>query len=307
MFRIRFHGRGGQGIKTASRILGSALFRDEYEVQDAPRYGAERRGAPIFAYVRADERPIDERGVITDPDLVVVADDSLPGVTAAGVMEGVGPDTVLMIASMETAVTWRDRLRTEAVILVLPHQPSTDGEAFHSAGTACAGAAARLLGCITEQALSEAVELELSALSPEALGANIAEAVDGYRRMAPHAGTIRERAIPAVAKIEAPNWIDLPRENADISAPAIHAGMTSVEVRTGLWRTMRPVLDKAACNRCVWICGSYCPDRVISTDTGGYPQIDLEHCKGCLVCVVQCPKHALAPVSERYAAKGEAA
>ena len=47
MYRIRLHGRGGQGTKTASRILGSALFAEGYEVQDAPRYGAERRGAAI--------------------------------------------------------------------------------------------------------------------------------------------------------------------------------------------------------------------------------------------------------------------
>ena len=47
MFRIRFHGRGGQGMKTASRILGTAFFKTGYEVQDAPRYGAERRGAPF--------------------------------------------------------------------------------------------------------------------------------------------------------------------------------------------------------------------------------------------------------------------
>ena len=43
MYRIRFHGRGGQGMKTASRILGTAFFLSGYEVQDAPRYGAERR------------------------------------------------------------------------------------------------------------------------------------------------------------------------------------------------------------------------------------------------------------------------
>ena len=43
MFTIRFHGRGGQGMKTASRLLGSAFFLEGFEVQDAPRYGAERR------------------------------------------------------------------------------------------------------------------------------------------------------------------------------------------------------------------------------------------------------------------------
>jgi pyruvate ferredoxin oxidoreductase gamma subunit len=45
-------------MKAASRILGNAFFLEGYEVQDAPRYGAERRGAPIFAYVRADREPI---------------------------------------------------------------------------------------------------------------------------------------------------------------------------------------------------------------------------------------------------------
>ncbi len=52
MVRIRFHGRGGQGMKTASRIVGSAAFRAGYVVQDSPIYGAERRGAPMAALVR---------------------------------------------------------------------------------------------------------------------------------------------------------------------------------------------------------------------------------------------------------------
>lgn len=50
MFTIRFHGRGGQGMKTASHLLGNAFFLAGYEVQDAPRYGAERRGAPMTSY-----------------------------------------------------------------------------------------------------------------------------------------------------------------------------------------------------------------------------------------------------------------
>ncbi|MBT7756875.1 MAG: hypothetical protein HN732_06075, partial [Rhodospirillaceae bacterium] len=61
MYRIRFHGRGGQGMKTASRLLGTALFESGLEVQDAPKYGAERRGAPMSAFVRTDRQPIHER------------------------------------------------------------------------------------------------------------------------------------------------------------------------------------------------------------------------------------------------------
>jgi pyruvate ferredoxin oxidoreductase gamma subunit len=68
VYRIRFHGRGGQGIKTAGRVLGAALFVEGFEVQDAPVYGAERRGAPMFAYVRASRAAILERGLIANPD-----------------------------------------------------------------------------------------------------------------------------------------------------------------------------------------------------------------------------------------------
>ena len=77
MFRIRFHGRGGQGMKTASRIVGTAAFRQGYYAQDSPVYGAERRGAPMVAFTRFDSRPVLERGLVTAPDLVVVADASL--------------------------------------------------------------------------------------------------------------------------------------------------------------------------------------------------------------------------------------
>src|SRR5210317_174551 len=122
MFRIRFHGRGGQGMKTASRILGTAFFMTGFKVQDAPRYGAERRGAPIFAYVRADRTTINERGIINHPDLVVVADDTLIGIPAAGVTQGLDQHTVLLINSLESTDTWRQRLNTDANVLILEAQ-----------------------------------------------------------------------------------------------------------------------------------------------------------------------------------------
>ena len=143
MFRIRFHGRGGQGMKTASRILGSAFFSAGYEIQDAPRYGAERRGAPIFAYVRADKTTINERGIIDHPDLVVVADDSLVGMPAAGVVQGVDEHTVLLINSHETATTWQQRLNTRASIIILAAREDVEDRAeLPYIGSRCAAAAA---------------------------------------------------------------------------------------------------------------------------------------------------------------------
>ncbi len=77
MLRIRFHGRGGQGMKTASRIVGTAAFHEGHYAQDAPLYGAERRGAPMAAFTRIDQQPILERGLIASPDIVVVAGEML--------------------------------------------------------------------------------------------------------------------------------------------------------------------------------------------------------------------------------------
>src|SRR5512139_2196746 len=119
MFTIRFHGRGGQGMKTASRILGSAFFLEGFEVQDAPRYGAERRGAPMTAYVRADHQPIHARGVIVQPGLVIVADDSLVPIPAADVLSGITASTVLLIFSHEPEAVWRNRLNLRGPILIV--------------------------------------------------------------------------------------------------------------------------------------------------------------------------------------------
>jgi len=163
MYRIRFHGRGGQGMKTASRILGTAFFLQGYEIQDAPRYGAERRGAPIFAYVRADDKPINERGIITQPDLVIVADDSLVPVPAAGVLTGVDAHTVLLINSDEVADTWQHRLNLKSRIFTLPAEAQARDE-LRFIGATCTGAAARLLGVITRDILQKAIEQELAEL-----------------------------------------------------------------------------------------------------------------------------------------------
>ena len=88
MIRIRFHGRGGHGIKTASRIVGTAAFLAGYQVQDSPVYGAERRGAAVVAFTRIGEEPILERGAIARPDLIVVGDETLLQDPGAGVLAG---------------------------------------------------------------------------------------------------------------------------------------------------------------------------------------------------------------------------
>jgi len=308
VYRIRFHGRGGQGVKTAGRLLGTALFLQGFEVQDAPRYGAERRGAPIFAYVRADRQPINERGVVRRPDLVVVTDQSLVRLAVAGVGAGADDHTVTLINSPEPPAAWKDRVQAQGTVVTLPRTLDLENaEDVRLVGASCAGAAVRLLGVVTRETLAAAIREELGGLGPAVVERNLSGAFDTYDAMAAHEGVVLPCDDAPVDGYTPPDWIDLPFDDADISAPAIHAAATSVEVRTGLWRTMRPVLDRERCSRCWWNCVTACPDGVIVADQDGYPVIDYEHCKGCLICAAQCRRHALRAVSERRAQAAEAA
>jgi pyruvate ferredoxin oxidoreductase gamma subunit len=77
MIEIRWHGRGGQGAKTAALLLADAAFAKGYYVQGFPEYGPERMGAPITAYNRLSEHPIRIHSNIYEPDMVVVVDETL--------------------------------------------------------------------------------------------------------------------------------------------------------------------------------------------------------------------------------------
>jgi pyruvate ferredoxin oxidoreductase gamma subunit len=299
MFRIRFHGRGGQGLKVASRILGSAFFASGYEVQDAPRYGAERRGAPVFAYVRASRHAINERGIITDPDLVVVADDTLLPLAAAAVLQGVSARTVMLLNTAATRDAWRERLKLAGpVVAIAAGKADADDGHTAYAGAACAGAAARLVGIIGAAALERAVRQEVSAFGATAVEQTLAQALHAYDACAPHAGLVHEGAAHDARHDAPPAWIYLSAEPAQAAAPDIATPGTSARVNTGAWRVMRPVIDLSRCNRCSWICSTYCPDSAIRVDADHTPHIDYDHCKGCLVCTTVCPPHAIGAVPE---------
>ncbi len=77
LIEIRWHGRGGQGAKTASLLLADAAFNTGKYIQGFPEYGPERMGAPITAYNRISDEPITIHSNIYEPDFVVVVDDTL--------------------------------------------------------------------------------------------------------------------------------------------------------------------------------------------------------------------------------------
>jgi 2-oxoacid:acceptor oxidoreductase gamma subunit (pyruvate/2-ketoisovalerate family) len=115
MRRIRFHGRGSQGMKTASRIIGTAAFWEGHQAQDSPVYGAERRGAPMVAFTRITDEPILELGLIAIPDIVVVADETLlddpqvrppQGLTTAGTVPMSGAWEAKTSAAPNSTRSW---------------------------------------------------------------------------------------------------------------------------------------------------------------------------------------------------------
>jgi len=77
MMEVRWHGRGGQGAKTASQVLAVAYLKEGKAVQAFPEYGPERSGAPMLAYVRVADQKIRRRCAVTEPDVVIVLDPSL--------------------------------------------------------------------------------------------------------------------------------------------------------------------------------------------------------------------------------------
>lgn len=86
MIEIRFHGRGGQGTVVASKVLADAAAKEGSFVQAYPEFGVERRGAPVFAFIRIDDKPIYDKSRIYAPDHVVVVDPTL--VEAIDVTDG---------------------------------------------------------------------------------------------------------------------------------------------------------------------------------------------------------------------------
>ena len=101
LIEIRWHGRGGQGAKTASLLLADAAFNTGKYIQGFPEYGPERMGAPLTAYNRISNTPIRIHSNIYEPDYVVVVDDSL--LECVDVTAGLKEDGAIVINTTKDA------------------------------------------------------------------------------------------------------------------------------------------------------------------------------------------------------------
>lgn len=296
MFRIRFHGRGGQGAKVASRVLGSSAFYEGYYAQDFPLYGAERRGAPITAFTRISDEPILERGIISEPDIVIVIDETLLNDPIAMPLSGVKEGDVVFINTTYQPDKAKARYKISANVTTLDlTKIGIDMLGAPVLSALAGGAAARISG-LSADSLKKAVEKEISEIITDRalIEKNIDAALFCFNAISPI------KIIETTAVQKGSPVISVPFEPALISSPAINAKANTPLRKTGNWRLFKPVWDHEKCTKCM-MCVVSCPDGCISVNPAGLPNTSYENCKGCLICVEVCPSEAIEAVREVHA------
>lgn len=106
---IRWHGRGGQGAKTAALLFGEAVLGQGKHMQAFPEYGPERMGAPVQSYNRISDEPITLHCGVTSPQVVVVLDPTLIG--TIDVTHGLPEDGTIIVNTDKSAAEYRDILK----------------------------------------------------------------------------------------------------------------------------------------------------------------------------------------------------
>lgn len=113
---IRWHARAGQGAVTAAKLVADAALLQGAYIQAMPEYGPERTGAPLKAYTRVSDDPIEVHNTIVNPDIVVVLDDTL--LDSVDVCEGLVPEGVVILNTEMTAAEAKERLGVGAGVEV---------------------------------------------------------------------------------------------------------------------------------------------------------------------------------------------
>lgn len=177
MIEIRFHGRGGQGAVVASEALATAFFREGKYVQAFPAFGVERRGAPVTAFTRTNDKPIRIRSKIYEPDHIVVLDPTL--LEAVDVTAGLKEGGWIIINSEKPPSTFdlpkKFKLATvDANSIAIKYHLGPKSAPI--VNTAILGAFAKATGMVSLEAVAEAVQ-EVVPLNPEG---NVAATREAY-------------------------------------------------------------------------------------------------------------------------------
>jgi 2-oxoacid:acceptor oxidoreductase gamma subunit (pyruvate/2-ketoisovalerate family) len=176
---VRFHGRGGQGVVIASEVLAKAAFKMGFEVSAFPFFGVERRGAPVTAYARIDDKPIRIKSSIYEPDYVVVLDNSL--LRGVDILEGLKPEGRVLINYPEGKKLENLPPRFKYFVIDATSIAASHGIGSQTApivNTAIMGGFARMCDTVSLETILDSIREEAPVKEEE----NVAAAKEAYQR-----------------------------------------------------------------------------------------------------------------------------
>ena len=179
MMEVRFHGRGGQGVVIASEVLAKAAFKMGFEVSAFPFFGVERRGAPVTAYARIDDKPIRIKSSIYEPDYVVVLDNSL--LRGVDILEGLKPEGRVLINYPEGKKLENLPPRFKYFVIDATSIAASHGIGSQTApivNTAIMGGFARMCDTVSLETILDSIREEAPVKEEE----NVAAAKEAYQR-----------------------------------------------------------------------------------------------------------------------------
>ncbi len=177
---IRFHGRGGQGTVSAAALMALAAFEDGFESQAFPKFGSERRGAPVEAYVRMSRSAIRGHNQVYQPNVIVIQDAGL--LQSEPLLQGLKSGGLVVVNGEETLANDDDGFRW----VCLP--ASQIGERHIGRplpNTVLLGALAAATQWVSLTALEKAVANHLAKKGEKVVNANIEALREGYLEGAP--------------------------------------------------------------------------------------------------------------------------
>lgn len=285
MRSVSLYGRGGQGVKTAAHIVGTASFLSGFNVQDQPLYGAERRGAPISAYVRISKDVIMERGEINNPSLIVIGDDSLLDNKNENPLQHASESTAVLVNSslLKPEIVSKYTINNLLIVSDLTAL-TTDLTKTSVLGVAVAAATCKLLelnfDVVRQSIIKELNDIQVNS---EEISKNLNLAKKVFDSIQ------HENILNAGTKsVGESNMYEPKYHEPVVSTCTITATGNSLLRERWQWSSYKPIIDYDGCTKCM-ICYVYCPDSAYTIDKNGYPVIDYGACKGCDICQTECP------------------
>lgn len=179
MIEVRFHGRGGQGAVVASEILARAAVKEGMYASAFPFFGVERRGAPVMAFCRIDDRPIRIHAGVYEPDHVVILDQGL--IKLVDVLQGHRPEGSIVVNTAKSLAELglpldRRQILVDATTIAL--RRGLGSETAPIVNTAILGAFARACTSVSIDSILGSIRESVPAKREE----NVAAAEDAYQQ-----------------------------------------------------------------------------------------------------------------------------